>query len=107
MWRAMRRAELGWALRGEDGSVRRLEEIGAELLGKAAALLLPTCSCANRLGLLALGGGAVAAGADLHVATTERAGLAAAGVEVRSDGRLGGARVLCLENSHNNAGGAV
>ena len=54
---------IGWALRGEDRSVRRLEELAAELLGKEAGLLLPTCSSANLFGLLALGarGGAVAA----------------------------------------------
>src|SRR2546425_5215151 len=54
MWRAMQRAEIGWALRGEDRSVRRLEELAAELLGKEARLLLPTRSSADLFGLLAL-----------------------------------------------------
>ena len=35
MWEAMREAELGWALVGEDASVNTLCERVAELLGKA------------------------------------------------------------------------
>ena len=42
MWEAMREAELGWALVGEDASVNALCERVAALLGKPAALWLPT-----------------------------------------------------------------
>ena len=42
MWEAMRRAELGWASVGEDRSVNELCERVAGLLGKPAALWLPT-----------------------------------------------------------------
>ena len=54
MWDAMRSARLGWATYGEDESVNELERRGAELLGKEAAVLVPTCSLANLVALLAL-----------------------------------------------------
>ena len=40
MWDAMRAARLGWATLGEDESVNALEQRGAELLGKQAAVLV-------------------------------------------------------------------
>jgi threonine aldolase len=46
-------AELGWATYGEDENVNELERRGAELLGKEAAVLVPTCSLANLATLLA------------------------------------------------------
>ncbi|HYB69856.1 MAG TPA: beta-eliminating lyase-related protein, partial [Candidatus Bathyarchaeia archaeon] len=55
MWAAMRAAEVGWAYLGEDASVNELEARGARLLGKEAAVLLPTCSTANLIALLTLG----------------------------------------------------
>ena len=54
MWDAMRAARLGWATFGEDENVNELERRGAELLGKEAAVLVPTCSLANLVALLAL-----------------------------------------------------
>ena len=55
MWEAMRAAELGWAGAGEDENVNELERRGAELLGKEAAVFVPTCTMANLAALLALG----------------------------------------------------
>src|SRR4051812_12151873 len=54
MWEAMRAARLGWATYGEDENVLELERRGAELLGKEAAVLAPTCTAANAAALLAL-----------------------------------------------------
>ena len=55
MWEAMRAAELGWASAGDDASVNELERRGAELLGKEAAVFVPTCTMANLAALLAQG----------------------------------------------------
>ena len=41
MWEAMRSAELGWPLWGEDPNVNRLQEMIAQMTGKEAALLVP------------------------------------------------------------------
>jgi len=130
MWAAMRAAEVGWAYVGEDASVNELEARGARLLGKEAAVLLPTCSTANLVALLTLGtpGRAIALDPTCHVATSEGggfehvAGLRAFPVEARAgcpdpepveraiaDARSTGlaTSLLVLENSHNNAGGAA
>ena len=55
MWEAMRAAELGWASAGDDENVNELERRGAELLGKEAAVFVPTCTMANLAALLAQG----------------------------------------------------
>ena len=130
MWAAMRAAEVGWAYVGEDASVNELEARGARLLGKEAAVLLPTCSTANLVALLTLGvpGQAVALDPTCHVATSEGngfervAGLRAFPAEARAgcpdpdaveraflEAKRAGlaASLLVLENSHNNAGGAA
>jgi len=130
MWAAMRAAEVGWAYLGEDASVNELEARGARLLGKEAAVLLPTCSTANLIALLTLGtpGQAIALDPTCHVATSEGAGFehvaglrafpvaACAGcpdpdaVELAiAEARHAGlaTSLLVLENSHNNAGGAA
>ena len=52
MWEAMRSAELGWPLWGEDPNVNRLQEMIAQMTGKEAALLVPTTSVANLLGMM-------------------------------------------------------
>ena len=52
MWEAMKSADYGWPLLGEDVNVNQLEEMGAEMTGKEAALLVPTTSVANLLGMM-------------------------------------------------------
>jgi threonine aldolase len=130
MWAAMRAAELGWAYVDEDTSVSELTRLGAALLGKEAALLLPTCSAVNLVALMTLGapGSDVLLDPTCHVATSEARGfetvaglgerhvvasggcpeaaaIDAAAAETLRAGRR--ATLLCLENSHNNAGGAA
>lgn len=129
MWTAMRSTQLGWALRGEDRAVNALEALGAELTGKEAALWVPTCSMANLLALMTLGerGTQVVLEATAHIAWSEEWGLAyvcglvprlvegvgglpapeaidAAIAEPRF-GHLPRTCLVCLENTHNNAGG--
>src|SRR6476620_2409519 len=52
MRRAMADAEVGDDVYGEDPSALRLQEQVAALLGKAAALFVPTGTMANQLALL-------------------------------------------------------
>jgi threonine aldolase len=51
MRRAMAEAEVGDDVYGEDPTVRRLEERTAELLGREAALFVPTGSMGNQIAL--------------------------------------------------------
>ena len=73
MWEAMRAARLGWATYGEDENVNELERRGAELLGKEAAVLVPTCSLANLAAVLALTrpGGRAALPPRAHILVNE------------------------------------
>lgn len=125
MWDAMRAAPLGWATFGEDPSVNELQERMAAMLGKEAALWVPTCGMANLVALLTIAprGSTVVLEAESHVLTSEAMGIEEiAGLEPRSlwsvDGRLDpieveelivetGATMLVLENTHTRAGGAV
>jgi threonine aldolase len=135
MWAAMRAAEVGWAYFGQDPSVNRLEALAAETLGKQAALFVPSCTTANLVALITLAprGSRVVMEAAAHTATGEAAGLASVAgiVPVGLGGEQGrlsqealaaalgpggpgaaggsgaGASVLCLENTHNTAGGTI
>jgi threonine aldolase len=105
MWDAMRAARLGWATYGEDENVDKLERRGAELLGKEAAVLVPTCSLANLVALLALTqrGDRVAIDDDAHIVVNE-------GDWLREVAQLEAgepAAVICIENTHTRRGGTV
>lgn len=130
MRRAMAQAELGDDVYREDPTVRRLEELAADMLGKQAALFVPTGTMANEVAVLthtARGDEAIV-DADSHVYGAEVGGLALlAGVQARplagERGMFTAAQVaaairpddvhyprtglLCLENPHNAAGGVV
>jgi len=125
MWDAMRSAKLGWATYGEDPSVNELQERMAALLGKEAAIWVPTCGMANLVALLTIAprGSTVVLESESHVLMSEAMGIEEiAGLEPRSlwakDGRLDpedveelivetGATMLVLENTHTRAGGTV
>jgi len=125
MWDAMRSAKLGWATYGEDPSVNELQERMADLLGKEAALWVPTCGMANLVAMLTIAprGNTVVLEASSHVVTSEEMGIEAiAGLDPRTlwaeDGRLDPVEVeelivetrasmLVLENTHTRAGGTV
>ena len=110
MWEAMRAAPVGSASLGEDANVVRLEEIGAELLGKQAAVFTPTCTVANLVAVLALAprGGRAALDKRAHILVnegdwlTQVAGLTPVGLD-----EAGTADVLCLENTHSRRDGAA
>lgn len=113
----------GWATYGEDATVRKLEAVGAALLGHEACILVPTCAMANLVALLTLAdeGAIVVVDEDAHVlcnesmAITEIARLrprrvrAERGLIEPSElaPALAGAAVLWIENTHTGAGGRV
>jgi threonine aldolase len=127
---AIAAAEVGDDALGEDPTVRALEARVAAVLGKEAALLFPSGIMANQaaLRLHAPPGTEAIAEARSHVVDWELGAAAAlGGVQLRpvatADGILGAAAVeaavrpalswqirtslVCLENTHNGAGGRV
>ncbi len=94
MRRAIAAAEVGDDQYGEDPSVLALQERVAELLGKQAALLVPTGTMANQLALklYCRPGDDVIVGVESHAAWHETGAAAAIGgvqlTAVGSDGRF-------------------
>lgn len=130
MRRAMADAEVGDDVLDGDPTVRRLQERVCELLGTERALFFPSGTMANQTALCLLGrpGTEVLLDADAHIVHWEMAGAAAlAGLQVRpvaGDGPVidagaleravrpaspnaPRASVVCVENTHNGAGGKV
>ncbi len=130
MREAMARAEVGDDVMREDPTVQRLEAVAARMLGKEAGLFVPTGTMANQIGvkLFTQPGDEIIAEASSHVLTYEAGGIglisgvqsrsvaARAGVmdadEVESlirgdDIHLPRTALICVENSHNVAGGTV
>jgi threonine aldolase len=127
---AMRSAAVGDDVYGRDPTVNELEGRAASLCGKEASVLMPTGTMANLAAILThtRRGDAVVLEAQSHIARAETGGVAAVAgcmpLEVAaSDGVLRGADVeprlappdqhrpvttlLCVENTHNRAGGTV
>lgn len=130
MRRAMAEAPVGDDQYGEDPSVNRLQERIAELLGKEAALFVPSGTMANQIGLklLTRPGDDVVVGEEPHIVWHE-AGAAAAnsGIQFTTVGKGGlftaadfraaykppghivypPTTVVAIENTHNRGGGVV
>jgi threonine aldolase len=126
---AMAHADVGDDVYGEDPTVNRLEQEVAALLGKEAALFVPTGTMGNQIALQVhtRRGDEVIVGEDAHLAADESgAGAAWAGVQFRAAGRGGvfspddlraclhepdmhcpRQRLVSVENPHNRAGGRV
>jgi len=116
---------------GEDPSILELERVGADMLGKEAAIFLPTCSVANLLALMTLGerGTQAILDSNAHIVLHEAFGIAyVCGLMARlvdsgsgpldSDAveraiahakalNLPRTTIVCLENSHMASGGTV
>ncbi|MBO6577301.1 MAG: DegT/DnrJ/EryC1/StrS family aminotransferase [Rhodothermales bacterium] len=130
MRQAMADAEVGDDVFGEDPTVVRLQERIAELLGKEAALFVPSGSMANQLALRVhtAPGDEVICEADAHIVHYESGAAGAlSGVQLRPvQGHRGmltagqvreairhgyywepQSRLVCLENTANKAGGCV
>ncbi len=130
MRRAMAEAPVGDDQYGEDPSVNRLQERIAGLLGKEAALFVPSGTMANQIALklLTRPGDEVILGAEAHMMWHESgAGAANSGIQFTAIGRGGlftaeEFRAACkprghivlpptglvaIENTHNLGGGFV
>jgi len=129
MREAMAQAEVGDDVYGEDPTVNRLQTMAAALVGKEAALFVPSGTMANQIALRALteSGDAVIAPRDAHVVLYESGAAAALGglqlVQIGADGAFDAdelragvypaddhfprTRALLVENTHNRSGGRV
>ncbi|MEX2609874.1 MAG: GntG family PLP-dependent aldolase [Gemmatimonadota bacterium] len=127
---AIAAAEVGDDALGEDPSVQALEARVAAVLGKEAALFFPSGIMANQAALAVLGrpgteavaearahvidwelgAAAMLSGIQLRPVPTEDGVLRAAAVEaaIRPDfARQLRTSLICLENTHNGAGGRI
>jgi threonine aldolase len=130
MRRAMAEAPVGDDQRGEDPSVNALQDAAAELLGMEAALFLPSATMANQIAIKVNtlpgdevichehshirrfegGAPAVLSGVLLCPLPGERGVFGAGDVHsvVRpSDPHFPRSRLVCVENTHNAAGGCI
>lgn len=131
MRQAMAEAEVGDDVFGEDPSVNRLQELAARMLGKEAALFVPSGTMANQICIkvhtqpgdeiimehtnhpFRSESGAIAAlsSAQVNLLEGKRGIITAAHVAgvIRSGDDVHDAptRLVCLENTHNRGGGAI
>ena len=130
MRRAMLEAPVGDDVFGEDPTVNRLEEYVAGLLGKEVALYAPSGTMTNQIGLhvSAKRGEEVLLHEGSHIFVYEAGAPAMlSGVQLRTlfgengvldpetvraavrpeDVHFPRSRLLCLENTHNTAGGKI
>ncbi|NEU31008.1 low-specificity L-threonine aldolase [bacterium LRH843] len=130
MRRAMYEAELGDDVYVEDPTVNRLEEKAADILGKEAALFVTSGTQGNQIAVLThcVSGNEVILEKDSHIFYYEGGAISAfAGVQTRTvtgvKGEMSAIDVeaairsddihepetglICLENTHNRAGGAI
>ena len=130
MRRAMLDAAVGDDVFGEDPTVNRLEEYVAGLLGKEAALYCPSGTMTNQIGvhIATDRGDEVILHEDAHIFNYEAGAPALlSGVQLRPVSGKGGVvslknlraairpnnvhfprpKLLCLENTHNVAGGKI
>lgn len=130
MRKAMFEAEVGDDVYGEDPTVNKLEETAAEILGKEKALFVTSGTQGNQIAGLVhcKPGEEVILEAQAHIFLYEAAAMSAfAGVQIKTlAGERGAMKpgdveaslrgndihepetgLICLENTHNKAGGAV
>lgn len=114
----------------EDPTVRELEETAAQMMGKEAALFVPSGTQGNQIAVLTYckPGQEIILDADAHLFYYEGAAISAfAGVQPRTikgtagimdpediraairedDIHMPETSLICLENTHNRAGGAI
>ena len=130
MFEAIKEAELGDDVYGEDPTVNRLEEIAAEKMGKESALLVTSGTQGNLVSLLAHTkmGDEVILEEESHIYNFEVGGLSAIGglIPKPLKGTLGAldpgdvrgalrhrdihvpeTTLICLENTHSRSGGTI
>src|SRR5260370_3499805 len=132
MREAIARAELGDDVYGEDPTVNRLEQLAAAMLGKEAAMLVPSGTMGNLAALLThcARGTKVILGSQTHTYVYEAGGAAALGgvvmtpvrntedgeldldelraeIERPPDAHFARTSLVALENTHNLCTGAA
>jgi len=130
MRKAMARAEVGDDVYGEDPTVNRLQEMIAAMLGKKAALFVPSGTMANQLSIriqtqpgqeviveskshivrYEQGAAGALSGVQLHWVTGERGLMTAEQIEAAirpKDPYSIRTALICLENTHNAGGGTI
>ncbi len=130
MRRVMAEAEVGDDVFGDDPTVNKLHEKVADMLGKEAALFVPSGTMANTIAILAhtqpgdevivereshtfnyeVAGAAVMGGVQLNTVLGERGILEPDQIarEIRElNVHIPQTKLICLENTHNRGGGTV
>jgi len=129
MREAMAEAEVGDDVFGDDPTLNRLEALAAEMLGKDAAVFVPSGTMGNLIALMAhcQRGDEVILGKKSHIYVNEAGGMAALGgihpnpLRNQKDGSIAVdeilaairpedvhqpiTRLICLENTQNACGG--
>jgi threonine aldolase len=129
MREAMAEAEVGDDVYRDDPTVNRLEDLAAQMLGKEAAIFVPSGTMGNLMALLVhcQRGDEAIVGAKSHIYLNEAGGMSALGgiqpnpVPNQNDGTLALddilasirsedvhhpiTRLICLENTQNSCGG--
>ena len=131
MRRAMFEAEVGDDVLGDDPTVKRLEAMAAEMLGKEAGLFVSSGTMGNLVAVMVhcqrgqeviagdkthlfnaeAGGASVLGGVVYHPLANDRRGMLAPDAVDEAirpdDGHYAPTRLVALENTHNFYGGAV
>ncbi|MBN2508235.1 MAG: aminotransferase class I/II-fold pyridoxal phosphate-dependent enzyme [Verrucomicrobia bacterium] len=130
MREAIAEAEVGDDVFGDDPTVQRLEQRTAEMLGKEAALLVPSGTMANQLAIRThtepgdeilveanahlfcyeAGAPAALAGVMCRCVKGERGIFSGAALEEAlrpADVHFPPTRLVCVENTHNRGGGSI
>jgi threonine aldolase len=131
MREAMARAEVGDDVYGEDPTVNRLQEMAADMMGKQAALFVPSGTMANLAAFLSHCPRATKAivGSQSHTYVYEAGGASALGgimlapvrnlpggeldveelereIQTPADAHFAEPSLVAIENTHNRCGGA-
>lgn len=130
MRKAMAHADVGDDVYGEDPTVNKLQDTVAALLGKKAALFVPSGTMANQLAIRVhtqpgqeviaeskahivryeQGAAAALSGVQLHCIPGERGLMGAEQVEAAirpTDPHTVRTALICVENTHNSGGGTI
>lgn len=130
MYEAMRTAKIGDDVLGDDPTVQELEAVAAQRVGKEAALFVASGTMGNQIALAChcqpgdailveeeahimyyeVGGPALLAGVVSWTLPSNRGTIDPALIErriLKRDLHSPGTSLLCLENTHNRAGGAI
>ena len=130
MRQAMAQAEVGDDVFGDDPTVIKLQTMTAQLLGKPAGLFFPSGTMSNQVALRCLthpgdeviieydahifryevGSGAALSGLQFNTIKGNRGVITAGQIEERirpEDVHQPPTKLVCLENTHNKAGGTI